>query len=221
MYKDFLRSLKWLKNWKDLLLIIFFDISFYLISVLIVLAFSLFINNKSRLMPLIDSSIFSNLAQFQIIYALYRNFYYTFLAGLIIVFLILIVNLAIFKGLIWSKTQNRRFTVAHVKKFIYLSFSWAGSWIILFIINLVIVRREILAKTTLFLLFVMLYFYPIVYVIFTKENKLIHAIKTGFIKGIRHGHRFLLAYLLGFLFYYIVYYKLIYRAIFISWDMVH
>ena len=182
---------------KILLPIVLFDFLFLVISYLLIqLANKLIKIQYSRVSALNFETILQRTQQeAQELAAKMGNTLFIIISLVIIFLVLIVINWSFFQNLVYLKILNKRFNMKSFLKFLFLNFLW----ILSFAIILAVIQKgvksglQITLAGTITLLFI--YFTNILYLLFTKNNKL-SAIKQTFKMGVFGFYRQAIPYLL-------------------------
>lgn len=111
---------------------------------------------------------------------------------------------SLFKGLIYTRMMNKRFTMKYFIKKYLLNMMWITSWLIILVGTLLIIKLEVMPYMFWILVMLMFHLTIILYIRFTEKNKIFTSIKLAFKTGIKKIHYFILPYLLIFVAFFIV-----------------
>ena len=127
------------------------------------------------------------------------TFYFTIARAILIVvgaILLSIVNISLFKGLIWSSVLEKKFSKKFFNKFLLLNLLWYLLWIIAAVLFFVLVKVNIAAILITIELALMLYFTPLAYSLFDENRNVFRLIKEAFSLGTKRFFYLSLPYLI-------------------------
>jgi len=180
---------------KKILKTFFYDLGFYILTAVLFVIFAIFIRNKvtSLTQSLDFTALFSNNIESinQSLQSLQQVF--LFLVLFILVCVILgIILFTFFKGLIWLKLLNKKFSWKFFRKYLALNLIYLIP--VLIIILFIAFKFQNALLTTIFIL-IFLHFHVLMSYFITKENKIKNAFKQAFKLGINIKY-FFASYLL-------------------------
>lgn len=181
----------------DFIYVLVYDLLFYLITGLVFFIWFILLNNQySRLLGIDLANMFAlGITYAERSVAIMKGFFLFVILSAIILTIFIILNLSLFKGLIWSRICREKFTIKFFIKFLLLNAIWIIIWLIAAVIIAVGVKVNIAQYLIILLAIVFVYFTIFLYMFFTKNKKL-KAIKDAFKFGITKVHYFVLPYIL-------------------------
>ena len=194
-------SLRYL-TFKRLMKATFADALFYLFAISFGLIFANFMRVKiTDLLPDIDMSTFKNTAAIDSVINSFNTLMAIFFIVTVTYFLLLVIFWAVFKGSFWSILMKRSYSMRYVLNYFWLSLLWLGIWTGIFIGSLFLFKDSVIVGVMLLFGFLFLHTSIPVYIVFTKENKIKHALKEGLSIAIGGIHHFLIPYAFIIIFY--------------------
>lgn len=169
----------------NLLFILFTYIGFYITKLLLKTPFK---NLSSVNLESID---LKSLAELNLVTSTLRTFIITLIIAAIISFLFILLAFSIFEGIAWCRILKKEFTLKYLRRFTLLNLIWLLSFTALFFIILIGFKQDAMQITILALISIFIYFTPILFFLFTKENKL-SQIKKALKIGVTKIHYFLI-----------------------------
>ena len=184
--------------------IVFFDLAFYSLVPLIAIATFKIIQNKALAINLPQNLLQLGAENAEKLLANLRGFYFLLIAMIILMFITIIIDWSIFKGLAWSFTLKKKFNLKFLLRFFLLNLVWLGIFITLIILFAIAFKEIALPIYMLIFLIIWIYFTNIIYTLFIK-NPNIKSIKKAFKLGFTKIHYFILPYLVLIIILLIIY----------------
>tara|TARA_Y100000310_G_C20593826_1_gene769481 strand:+ start:486 stop:1235 length:750 start_codon:yes stop_codon:yes gene_type:complete len=129
---------------------------------------------------------------------------FSFLVISLILFAItIIISWTLFKGLIWTITTNKKFSMKFFMQFLKLNLIWLPAWFLLMFLFAIIIKPTMAPIYMLITLATAFYFTNILYPLFLKKNK-IKIIKESFRLGIKKIHHFIMPYAIIVVLFFII-----------------
>jgi hypothetical protein len=186
--------------------IILFDLIFYLITFLSLIKFGKITQNKYIKLNLLPMDKIGQLPQEELtkVTSQLQGFIFTLIAGIILIVLIIFLSVVIFKGLIWLQTTKTKTKLSFFPKFALLNLIWILVCVLPIVILAFLLKRAIMAPIIVLIALAALHFINIIYILFTKENKL-NTIKKALKLGTKKLHHYIIPYLIIAIVFFLVF----------------
>lgn len=179
---------------KNILLVLILNLSFIIVTAALITL------TKKISQPWIDkiqkvdlsNIVFQTEAQLQTIVSTLKGFILFAIFTAILFILLLITNWSLFQGIIYNILLKKRFNLKSFGKFLLLNIIWFIPWLIL--IFIILFGAKYFITPTLILMLLFLHFSFILYILFTKNNKI--KIKQSLKIGTLKIHHFIIPYIL-------------------------
>jgi len=177
--------------------ILLFDLIFYLITFLSLIKFGKQTQNKYLELNLLPMDQIGTLPQGELanVSTQLQGFIFSLIIGFILIGVLIFISTVIFKGLIWLQTTKTKPKLNFFPKFALLNIVWLITCILPIIILAFVLKREIMAPIIAVLAILALHFTNIIYILFTKENKL-NVIKKALKIGTKKIHHYIIPYII-------------------------
>ena len=201
-YDIFLDSFK--KIDLKIFFIVFFDLIFYSLMPLIAITGFGVIQNKAMALDFGQNLFQLGAENAEALLAGLKGFLFVLIGMLLLMFLVIIIDWSIFKGLSWGFTLKKKFSFNYFLRFFLLNLVWLGMLaVLMFLIALAFKGEPLMllgisfeaGMASIYLLALMgiwLYFTNIIYVLFLKNEK--KAVRKALKLGFKKIHYFILPY---------------------------
>ncbi len=190
-YKLFINSFKKINI--KIFFIMFFDLVFYAMATLISITTFNLIKKKALAVDMPQNILQLGAENIEKTMLDLRAFLFLLIGMIILMFLIIIIDWSIFKGLSWGITLKRKFNFKFFLKFFLLNLVWWGVFIFLLIAVSNVFRQSVIPIYIIVLTLIWIYFTNIIYTLFVKEEKF-KSVKKAFKIGFTKIHYFILPY---------------------------
>ena len=208
-------------NKKRFSLVIIFDLALILVSYIALQLWSNWVSNAVLKISGIDLTTISEEALGEIVkeLAALKSFYYGAIIFSMLLIIFLFLTWSFFQGQIWSAILKKKFNLSYFKKFLLLNLACIPLFIILSFIILVYLELfgriflffQTAGFNTSFVMFILLVLFififlpillylinciPIIYIYFTKKNKILNSFKDTFDIAVKKIHLLYIPYLI-------------------------